>query len=469
MNTSMIKQSSERGIALIVVLLLMAVLSGLATGFAMNGQVEVQMATNEVSFAGARAAAEAGLNRAIVEILADTTTNFLAGQDGAVDPLNANSAVNADNGRIGFLIGSAGPYSLGTTGQYTYTIEILDDDNNSLYPTPLTAAQVLQMGEDANIYTNANDRLVLRATGNGPNGTTFTIGRILETVDTLHTSSTTTTSISNPAIIVDGNLIISGNPTIDGDNGSVHANGNLDMTGSTTVSRDATASGTFYKNTGSIVGGSSGGNRPSITVPTITASNYQQYATHILKTNGTVVNVATGLTVNNTGWQLSGGNTWQISGNSAMSGTFYVEGGNDAKVSGNPGSANSPLQLSIISTGSIEVSGNPYLRPHSSTPNLQFVAQKDLKLAGNVDVDVITVEGQSLVGEQLMVSGNPDIRGQIIVKNATSTATLVENNSISGNPTITYNGSFGGIPTTLTTATSGPTTYVNNVSGWMEQ
>jgi type II secretory pathway component PulK len=58
--------SSERGIALIVVLLLMAVLSGLATGFAMTGQVEVQMGTNEVYYAGARAAAEAGLNRAIV-------------------------------------------------------------------------------------------------------------------------------------------------------------------------------------------------------------------------------------------------------------------------------------------------------------------------------------------------------------------------------------------------------------------
>ena len=70
-----IHAASERGIALIVVLLLMAVLSGLATGFALTGQTEVQMATNEVYYAGARAAAEAGLNRALVEIFADTTTS----------------------------------------------------------------------------------------------------------------------------------------------------------------------------------------------------------------------------------------------------------------------------------------------------------------------------------------------------------------------------------------------------------
>ena len=65
--------SNERGIALIVIMLLMAVLSALATGFAMTGQVEVQMGHNEVYYACARAAAEAGMNRCIIKVLADTT------------------------------------------------------------------------------------------------------------------------------------------------------------------------------------------------------------------------------------------------------------------------------------------------------------------------------------------------------------------------------------------------------------
>jgi len=459
--------SSERGIALVVVLLLTAVLSGLATGFAMTGQVESSMASNELYFAGTRAAAEAGMNRAIEAVTNNTDTNLLAGVDGAVDAADAGAAANADNGSLAFLLG-AGPYDLGTTGEYSYDIEILDDDDGGLYESALTSDQLTQMGEDGSAYTSTNDRLILRATGWGPKGTTVRIARILESVDTQNVSTTTTSTISNPAIIVDGDLTISGNPTIDGSNGSVHANGDLSMTGSVFVEENATASETFSKTGSSTVGGEFGGGRPTITVPSIIAANYQQYATHLLKANGTVVLVSTGAVVAKTGWTLSG-TTWQISGNSATSGAYYVEAGYDAKVSGNPGSAKSPLQLSIIATGSIEVSGNPYLRPHSNTPNLQFVAQKDLKLAGNVDVDVATVEGQSLVGEQLMISGNPDIRGQIIVKNATSTSSLVDNNTISGNPTITYNGSFGGLTTTTTTTSTGATTYVNNVSGWLEQ
>src|SRR5687767_15663841 len=80
---------SEKGIALVVVLLLMAVLSGLATGFAMNGKTEVAMAVNEVYYAGARAAAEAGMNRAIATLRVDNTENLLAGPDRVLDPVNA--------------------------------------------------------------------------------------------------------------------------------------------------------------------------------------------------------------------------------------------------------------------------------------------------------------------------------------------------------------------------------------------
>ena len=189
-------RTSERGIALIVVLLLMAVLTGLATGFALTGQTEVAMSTNEVYYAGARAAAEAGLNRALVKIFADTSTNWLAGTDGVVDASNASAAVNTDNGSLTFLLG-AGPYYVDPANRYSYDVQILDDDNDLLYETPLTAAQRTSMGEDGSAYTNTNDRVVLRATGYGPNGTTIKLARIIESVDTLNTSTTTTTVLSS--------------------------------------------------------------------------------------------------------------------------------------------------------------------------------------------------------------------------------------------------------------------------------
>ena len=68
---------SEKGIALIAVLLLLGVIAGLTTGLALSSQTEVSMASNEAFYAGARAAAEAGLNRAIEQIVLDDSTNLL--------------------------------------------------------------------------------------------------------------------------------------------------------------------------------------------------------------------------------------------------------------------------------------------------------------------------------------------------------------------------------------------------------
>ncbi len=69
---------SEKGVALIIVLLLLAVMAGLTTGLTLNGQTEIAMAHNEIYYAGARAAAEAGMNRAIEQIIGDITTDLIA-------------------------------------------------------------------------------------------------------------------------------------------------------------------------------------------------------------------------------------------------------------------------------------------------------------------------------------------------------------------------------------------------------
>ena len=468
-----IKSSSERGIALVVVLLLMAVLSGLATGFAMTGNVEVQMGTNEVYYAGARAAAEAGLNRAIVEIVANTNTNFLAGQDGVVDAGNAAAAANLDNGNIAFLIGSAGPYAIGAGGQYSYNIEILDDDNDLLYENPLSAAQVTQMGEDDSVYTNINDRLILRSTGFGPNGTTVRIARILETVDTVNTTTTTTTTLSNPAILVNGNFEMNGNITVQGTSGSVHANGNLDKTGTSgTISVNATASGTWSQAGNFTAGGSIGGGRPTINVPNIQASNYIHLADYKLSSSGTVQTLSGGVWTNcstsackNTGWSFSGG-MWNL-GKDPGVGTYYVEGDVDI----GPTSGNNNNAVSVIATGSINIHGNAKLTPENSE-RIQFVADGDVEIVNGADLDdPTTVEGQILVRGQFEAGGNMEFQGRVMVQDVQSVGNLVENgtNRIHGGVKFTYNGTLGAISSTTTVTTNGPPTYVNNVSGWMEQ
>lgn len=464
--------SSERGIALVVVLLLMAILSGLATGFAMTGHIESQMSSNEVYFAGARAAAEAGLNRSIVEVIADTTHNLLSGQDGLVDNTNLLAAVNADNGNIGYLIGSNGPYALGTTGQYTYTIEILDDDNDALYETPLTAAQRTQMSEDSNVYTNTNDRLVLRATGYGPNGTTVKIARVLETVDTLHTTTTTTTTLANPAILVNGDFEMNGAIRVAGTSGSVHANGNLLTTGSGgTISGNATATGTY---TGAVIAtGSTGGGRPTINVPDVHASDYLSIADFKLTAAGTVQTLVGGVWANcvtaactSTDWTFSGG-TW-TSGFNPSSATYYVEG--NANIGNTQGTSN--RAVSVIATGSINVTGGQAKLTPENAERIQFVADGDVEIVNGADLAApTTVEGQIMVRGQFEAGGNMEFQGRVMVQDVQGVGNLVANggNRIHGSVQFTYNGSLGAVSTTTTTTTSAPTTYVNNVSGWMEQ
>ena len=152
---------SEKGVALIIVLMLLAVMAGLTAGLSLNSQTEIAMAHNETYYAGARAAAEAGMNRAVEQIIGNTTDDLLA----------TTTIPNINNG----------PFDL--TSEYSYRFEILDDDDPSLYPTPLTAAQLAKMGENGDGAVNANTRMLLRCIGTGPRNTTVTVTRVLSSIE----------------------------------------------------------------------------------------------------------------------------------------------------------------------------------------------------------------------------------------------------------------------------------------------
>lgn len=454
-TTTIVGTRSEKGVALVVVLLLMAVLSGLATGFAMNGQVETAMAVNEVYYAGARAAAEAGMNRAVEAIRLDNRTNLLAGVDN--DP-----AAAADNGSVAFMLTGASPYALDAAGQYRYTIQIYDDDDPVLYNgAALTAAQLAAMGENGVANNDLNDTLILRATGLGPSNTTVTVSRVLLSSESIVAPPPSL----NPAIIVDGSLNIGGNITVAGKAGSVHANGDLTVDGASAfVELNATASGSFSANANADIGGTTGGGFANINVPEIHASDYVHLADFILHDNGTAT-LADGTTACGVlcgSWSWSGGK-WNISGNAADTGTFYVETAVD--ISGSPkGPGNTNIAMSIIATGSITISGAPKFTPEN-IDKYQFITDGDFKMTGNVDVnDPTEVEGQILVREQIHIAGNPEFQGRIMVEDAEDSHSEVSGMStIPGNPTFTYNGTLGAL-----NSPGGPTTYTNNVTGWVE-
>jgi len=448
---------SEKGIALIAVLLLLGVLAGLTTGLALSGQTEVSMASNEMYYAGARAAAEAGLNRATEQILLDTTTELLGA--GAVP-----------------VIGN-GPHNLDAAGTYTYRFEIVDDDDPAVYDPDLTEDQWTLMGENGLADSNINQRMILRAIGTGPRNTEIIVSRILTSVAI---PDLPTTTVSDPAILINGDLYMHGNNKILGAEGNVHANGDLTKDGASgEVSGDVTATGTLTANDNFEVGGTMAGGMPSINVPNIQAADYFGLADWVLTETGTIESASTpGVSCTSgcpSGWTFESG-SWSATGSMPTSATYYVKGDVTMK-----GVGKSELTgLSLIAEGSITLSGNSQFKPEN-TSQIQFVANGDLSMGVDADVEAINVDGQILVREQLKIHGNATFQGRVMAQdidgddnvwdavnnpNGRRGTNVLDTNELDGTITVTYEGSLGDIVTEIP---GGPPTYNNNVLGWLEQ
>jgi len=459
--------SSERGIALIVVLLLMVVLSGLATGFAMTGNVEATMARNETYYAGARAAAEAGINRATEAIRLEKDINILTGEDGLPN--------TADDGDVSFLLDDGvSPYPLGDdNGEYSYTVVVVDDDdpvmNNNEEFGP---EQLIAMGEpDGVASVDQNTRVILRATGFGPSNTTATVARVVITDNNPIQGNPV-----NPAILVDGDVNVVGNLSLTGLHGSIHANGDMMIGGNAaTVEGDATASGDLTITSNNFeAGGQQGGGYANINVPEVTASDYADIADYRLRADGSVLHVASNTVVCGvippcagwSGWTtttVGGVRQWEISGNTAPAGTMYIEG--KVLISGSPKNGTDPIKTTLIATGSISVTGNPKFSPdNGNNPDaIQFVTDGDLRLQGTGDFEHTEIEGQIFVKEQIHTQGSWEFKGRIIVQDDANDWNEVAENSIGGTPNVDYDGTLPGY-------TPDPTdVYTYNVTGWIEQ
>lgn len=495
------KVASERGIALIAALLMMMVMSALAIALTASGRIEVAMGDNEELYAGARAAAESGLNHTSAVIIGMANAGgpmfqlntLLTGPDGTIDANNANDPENADNGLMTHLMpGSATCgadaalqcWSVPGSNGFSYTVRLFDDDDPAMnlvngVPTAFSNAQLVAMGpppddppEDGTGLVDVNRRLVIRAIGYGPRGTMATLEQML-------------TPVKMPALLVDGDLLMDGNARITGSQGSVHSNGDLTVDGNSVwIAENATSTGVLDPDPlpPTIVGDMSSGGMPEIPVFDIVASNYLSEADFILRADGTITLPGSNTPICSAGnsgngcrnyiptaaqlppgtpvptvpfgWQWtdngpSGSSTWtQLSG-SVISATYFAQA-SDVEIGGTGGS---PLEMSIIAEGSISVSGTPYLLPEPNSL-LMFVTDKDLEIEGNL-TQSLNVEGRVLVREQIHFTGNATIVGQVIVQNEPHTpGTPVDENVVEGNFELTYNGLIE--------------TVAYSVSGWRE-
>jgi hypothetical protein len=304
--------------------------------------------------------------------------------------------------------------------QGTYFVRFVDDPDDP----------------SGNAFDDGNSRIVARCRAVTANGAVAEIDAVIG-------------ATPMPGIATEGNLSVPGNPAILGACGSVHANGNLDkVDASVMVAEFVSASGVVIGTPPSLPDGSPApvyNGAPAVEIPPLDPLNHCGGADYRLTSSGQVIELATGITYNANGsevfgWKRSSSSpvVWTLDGDAAVPGTVCAEG--NVVVSGDAGTAVNPLQMSIVSTGSIEISGNPYMMA-SHPDNIQFLAGGDLKISGNPSVGATNFSGLLYAGSQCMVNGNPTLGGQLLCDNKadpSGSVNAVSENKINGNPTIMF-------------------------------
>ena len=420
----MVERRNERGSALLGVVLLLMLMSALAAALAVSGETETLISRNQRDGARAQAAAEAGLSHALelaTTFIFEWKNNGFGSADAAIDSLLAgvddDPADTADNGgldeRTGIVAGEdipiGGPNVAIAGGiNVQYTALVMDDD-----PTAPAAEP-----ENADLADDLNKVLIVRATGFGPDHTRVTVEAVIS-------------SYPFPAIATNDDLAVFGSYQVLGSAGGVHTNQDLTGSGTSgTVAQMATAVGTYTYPDPDIDGH---GGAAQIPIPPVNASDYLPQADYILKSDGTMLIVATGVIDPSPSnfWTFDAGtSTWSLAGGSEVTGTYYSE--TDMTVSGNHG----PVAMTLLAEGSISINGTSQFTP--DTPGVLFVTNEDLVVLGNPGA--VFNAGVMLAHEQIEIGGNSSINAMIMAEDAANISTLITGNSIHGSVIVTYNG-----------------------------
>jgi hypothetical protein len=576
----MTANKDERGAALVIALLTLALLLALSMGISLTAISELGVSSTYSSQTQALQAAEAGLNHAASLVSNYTGDDFTALLSLRPTPLSTDYLT----GNNPFTAANAGAFAPNcemitmedetrgrrlrdaitgavATPESFYKVSLMDDEPSTSTALPRVpnfnpgATYRESVAPNANnAGIDKNNRIVVYSTGTYANASVTLEGWIA--------------FLPFPALSANNNIEIGGNTTISGAYGGVHSNNNL-IAGNGGgdnwhVEQTATATGQIVGNYDGHVDGFYGGGQARLDLPKFvtmepltsggpsTSPRLQDFlirkagtilidpdfadgahlndpngfgtgisasATGQLKSlaarlnvpyaslaaaidqnssNGSKVDqtvpVAVTITrasdgtgtasavsnLSSTGWSYNNAsNPWNISSNAAGAqtagdprATYYVVGrdnyntsnpsastpnGGNVKLTGNIGANGAPLNVTILSTGSIDIEGNPNLASNLNnlhTPllppfvdiNVLMFAVEDVKVRGDFNAS-ISFTGITYAGEQVDLSGNGSINGQVIAYNYNNVSgSLVEGpngdpnrNTITGSFVLTLN------------------------------
>lgn len=223
--------------------------------------------------------------------------------------------------------------------------------------------------------------------------------------------------------------------------GGIHTNGDLSLSGSASVVGNATATGSFYRTgSASVTGLSNGGQSPAV-VQNVDPRMHRSRTQHDLCPDATIrVNAGSipcvGSVVGNgvsgwNGWTWTSGE-WRIVGSSAAHGGIYVFEGS-VRVSGSVAWWESTIVVegktllgNLVNGDFVMTGATTLIGRHSG---VAVVASRDINLNGSG-----YIEGLVLAGEQVAMSGNINIEGQVVSASPnTSPDSPVTNAAMTGN------------------------------------
>lgn len=409
---------SERGVALVSVLLALTLLGIVGAAVLTMGSVEFQTSVNHRSATRALMLADAGVDHGLALLRGPLSTRdyteLLRGSDGA-----PNTADDGILSGFGLAASDALPDTGVVLGDGRYFFQIENDPEDP----------------SGDPYTDNDYRLLAKCRGETRDGGLAEVEVILA-------------SPNFPAIATDGDLLLTGNPEVEGPCAGVHANRVATADGIPTVDGPVTAvdtvilTGTIYDSNGNVVQPQSG--VPPVDVPNLHAMDYCGDADWALR-DGWVIDIAAndsaaaGGGPQAAGWSYDpSSNTYTLNGNKAQPGTVCAAG--NIHVGGNTGAEGAPLQISILSTGSVEVAGNPKITADHPDGFL-IIAEGDVKVSGIASGVTPNYSGLLYAGSQCQVNGTPEVDGYILCNDDPDPAgslNLTDENIVNGDARIVY-------------------------------
>ena len=248
------------------------------------------------------------------------------------------------------------------------------------------------------------------------------------------------------ALASGGGMEISGNATFTGACGGIHANDSLTVDGNVTAEMVSAYDSVYGSNAGNVLDANGDpvtpqSGAPNQPIPALDPMDLCGSADFIMRSDGTITNVALGQTLSGEGWGWKhdpGNDIWMTEVASQITGgTLCIEG--NAQIKHDLGTPTTPVEMSVLAGGSVEVSADPYMIP--STEGIGIIAGGDLKLNGSPNGGDTNYSGLFYAGSQCHLSGTPSLAGQLACAdkpNPSGSSEWASENLIGGDATIHF-------------------------------